>query len=102
VKVRPIQWRVRGRWKNEGSQVGSGVGSELGVWWLRKVQTSPEPGGRWGSERVVRCLVGGRWNLSVKSSYDAQSRRQKKTMTSTQETKRKIHVPDPDQPHVAS
>jgi hypothetical protein len=39
--------------------VGSGVGSELGGWWLRKVQTSPEPGIRWGSERVVGCLVFG-------------------------------------------
>jgi hypothetical protein len=67
---------VRGRWQNEGSQVGSGVGSELGVWWSRKVQTSPALGGRWGSERVVVCLVGGRRGLSVKGSYDAQLRRQ--------------------------
>lgn len=67
---------VRGRWQNEGSQVGSGVGSELGVWWSRKVQTSPGLGGRWGSERVVVCLVGGRSGLSVKGSYDAQLRRQ--------------------------
>lgn len=48
---------VRGRWQNEGSQVGSGVGSELGVWWSRKVQTSPWA--RWSvGKREGGCVFG--------------------------------------------
>ena len=60
---------VRGRWQNEGSQVGSGVGSELGVWWSRKVQTSPAPGGRWGSERVFGGWLAAAGSLSVKAQW---------------------------------